>query len=143
MKCNNCNHQHDSNTKWCTLIRCLCTPEQFEPVQELQPVSYYQKTLKQLTDVYDKIKYLHENIPEFRNNDHMHFLFNYWHYHDNYVVPPQVRDTLTNTETIRRTRQKLVEENPELGPTDDGLVQAKIVKEQAYHDYTISGTAAS
>ena len=53
-----------------------------------------------------------------------------------YVIPPQMRRLLADPETIRRAKQKVVENNPMLGPQEEGSLDlAKIGKKWGVEEW--------
>jgi hypothetical protein len=81
----------------------------------------------------DKIEYILKNIPAFRNLTNKQFVFAFWHYNNNFTTGMQLDGrtylALPDPESIRRCRQKIVQNNPELGPNDEKFIDEKIHKE--------------
>ena len=92
------------------------------------------------TNIADKIKYLLTEIPTFRNLSNKQFIFAYWHYNNGFC-PGMKLDiptyhNLTDPETIRRCKQKVVENNPTLASGGTMNSQKKI-KKSAIEDWLI------
>lgn len=74
------------------------------------------------------------DVPEFRDLNNKDFVFLFWHYTVGYVVPPRIRNKLVDPESIRRMKQKLVEENPELAPHEE-ITMEKLYKKWGIEEY--------
>ncbi len=139
-KCSTCGHLHrsDDDTKVCTLLSCMCDITKFQPEIETQTLDYYQSVLKTFTKVADKVQYLLTEIPEFRNLNNKEFLFAYWHYNFGFCpgmkLEVPVYHKLTDSETIRRCKQKVVEENPELAASSE-VASFKGIKKTAIEEW--------
>lgn len=124
-KCQRCTHFHrsDNDTKVCTLLDCSCDITTFEPEIETKSLDYYQNVIQTFTTIQDKIKYLLTEIPKFRDLNNKQFVFAYWYY-NNRFCPGMALDIptysqLTDPETIRRCKQKVVENDPTLGASNE------------------------
>jgi hypothetical protein len=140
MKCNNCSHYHAATEPHvCTLLNCKCDENTFEPYQERRSFQYYTSVIEQFETLYDKIKYLLEEIPELRNYGNKDFVFAYWHYNNNFCpgmkLEIPVYKELNDPESIRRCKQKVVENNPHLKSTDESLNNAKSTKKIAIEEW--------
>ena len=123
-KCSVCHHFHrsDNDTKVCTLLSCSCDITKFQPELETKSFNQYVQVINSFTNIADKIKYLLEEIPQFRDLTNKQFIFAYWHYNNGFC-PGMTLDIptysqLTDPETIRRCKQKVVENNPTLAASD-------------------------
>ena len=90
------------------------------------------------SNVADKIKYLLDEIPKFRDLTNKQFVFAYWHYNNNFCpgmkLEIPVYSKLTDPETIRRCKQKVVENNPSLAASDE-FSNLKNTKKIAIEDW--------
>jgi len=139
-KCGKCNHYHrsDNDTKVCTLIDCSCDITTFEFEIETKSVNYYQSVIQRFTSIQERINYLLTEIPKFRDLDNKPFVFAYWHYNNNFC-PGMMLDIptysqLTDPESIRRCKQKVVENNPTLAASDK-LTSLKNTKRGAIEEW--------
>jgi len=140
-KCNNCTHYHASTEPFvCTLLNCSCDENSFEPYIEKKSFQYYTSVIESFESVHEKIKYLLTEIPEFRNYTNKDFVFAFWHYNNNFCpgmkLEIPIYTELADPETIRRCKQKVVEENPELGA--DKIQSFKNIKQKAIEDWVCS-----
>ena len=130
--CLKCRHHHEftNGALYCSEKMCFC--DKFTNAESLH-LTEHQKVLDQMEKVKDKVAYMLENIPELRNLTNKAFVFAYWHYNNNFctgmVLDVKTFYYLTDPEIIRRTKQKLVEKNPEkYGPTDELIDKCKAIK---------------
>ena len=140
----NCYHEagsHCSETGVCMVHMCLCQVYIPQNPQRPADIDEYRSYIQSLHGTNAKIQAMLDDIPEFRNLTNKEFVFVYWHYHDGYVVPPQVRKHLTEPDTIRRAKQKLVEENPKYLP-DSNTQAHKETKEMATKEYVTMGSTS-
>ncbi len=137
-KCSTCGHYHksDNDTKVCTLLSCMCDITKFQPIIETKSLDYYQQVISQMETNQEKIEYLLKEIPEFRNYTNKEFVFAFWHYNFGYVPPLDVYIKLTDPETIRRCKQKVVEQNPTLNASEK-LNHKKSIKKGAIEEWVI------
>ena len=88
--------------------------------------------------IHEKIKYLLEEIPEFRNYSNKQFVFAYWHYNNNFCPGMKLEiptyQELADPETIRRCKQKVVEQNPLLA-SDEKTMSSKNTKKIAIEEW--------
>ena len=139
-KCSICHHYHrsDNDTKVCTLLSCSCDITKFQPELETKSLDYYQSVINSFETIAEKIKYLLQEIPQFRDLNNKQFIFAYWHYNNNFCpgmkleIPVYIE--LTDPETIRRCKQKVVENNPTLAASEK-LSNLKNTKEIAVMDW--------
>lgn len=123
-KCSICHHFHhpDNDTKVCTLLSCSCDITKFQPELETKSLDYYQSVLNTFDDIAGKVKYLLEEIPQFRDLTNKQFVFAYWHYNNNFCpgmkLEIPVYTKLTDPETITRCKRKVVENNPTLAASE-------------------------
>ncbi len=139
MNCNNCNHHHASTEPMvCTLLNCTCDENSFEPYLEQKSFQYYTSVIEQFDTIHKKIKYLLTEIPEFRNYTNKQFVFAYWHYNNNFCPGMKLEiptyQELVDPETIRRCKQKVVADNPELTP-DEKTESFKGIKKTAIEEW--------
>ena len=104
-------------------------------------ISDHQRIIESYDTIYDKIKYLLREIPVFRSLTNKQFVFAFWHYSFGFS-PGMVLDTvtynqLTDPESIRRCKQKVVENHPELQASDEMLYK-KDNKQLAIMNWVIS-----
>ena len=91
----------------------------------------------------DKVRYLLSNIKFLRNKPNKDFVFAYWVFCDGLIWnKPMTQEgarRLTDPETIRRAKQKLVEKNPEAyGPNNEEYIEEKNAKQFGIMEYVIS-----
>jgi len=141
-KCTTCGHLHrsDNDTKICTLLECMCDITKFQPQLETKSISHYQQILESYDNIYDKVKYLLEEIPAFRNLTNKELVFSFWHYHFGWT-PGMILDIptyskLTDPESILRCKRKVVENHSELG-ADEKTLNKKYEKQLAIMDWVI------
>jgi len=98
---------------------------------------------KRLMRVSDRVKWLLENKPTTRGDDRI-LILEYFKYFEPIFIYDDITQKinlshplsydefrhLTSFETIRRTRQKLQEEHPELLPTDKTILKRSVRSEQ-------------
>jgi len=124
-KCSTCGHYHqpDNDTKVCTLLSCTCDITKFTPEIKTKSFAQYNRAINSFTKVADKIRYLLEEIPQFRELTNKQFVFAYWHYNNGFCPGMELHIStyydLTDPETIRRCKQKVVETNPDLAASDE------------------------
>jgi len=141
-KCGACGHFHhpDNDTKVCTLIDCNCDITKFEPEIETKSLNYYQNVINGFNTIQEKIKYLLTEIPKFRDLGNKQFIFAYWHYNDNFcpgmILDIQTYHNLTDPETIRRCKQKCVEQNPLLAASNE-VNEFKNTKKSAIEEWLL------
>lgn len=132
-KCVICGHFHksDNDTKVCTLIDCMCDIQKFQPEIETKSIDYYTNVMQSFDNVADKVKYLLQEIPGFKDLTNKQFVFAYWHYNNGYTPPNvSIYSQLSDPETIRRCKQKVIENNPTLAASDE-VTKKKNIKENA------------
>lgn len=139
MKCNNCNHYHASTEPYvCTLLSCTCNDTTFERYDEKKSFQYYISVIEQFDTIYAKIKYLLEEIPKFRNYGNKQFVFAYWHYNNNFCpgmkLEIPIYNELDDPESIRRCKQKIVRQHPELAP-DEKIRSFQTIKQNAIEEW--------
>jgi len=143
--CVGCKHEHffasdvGENGAWiCSDIHCFC--RQIEELNQIR--ESYKKYTESIQTIHDKIKWLLENIPAFRELENKQFIFAFWHYEHNFcpgmVLDMQTFVKLEDPETIRRAKQKIVENNPDLGPTNDKLLIEKACKKGALEEWIVA-----
>ena len=141
MRCDNCNHHHaETQPHVCTLLQCACDENSFEAHEEKKSFQYYVSVIEQFETVHEKIKYLLEEIPEFRNYSNKQFVFTYWHYNNNFCpgmrLEIPIYQELIDPETIRRCKQKVVEQNPLLA-SDEKTKSSKNIKKTAIEEWVM------
>jgi hypothetical protein len=114
----------------CSDQMCFC--EKFVNADSLE-LTKHQSVLDQMDKVKEKIAYMLENIPELRNLSNKAFVFCYYHYNNGFctgmVLTGKKYYELSDPEIIRRTKQKLVEKEPEkYAPTDELVDKGKGIK---------------
>ena len=83
-----------------------------------------------------KVAWLLDNICTTRNLKNMDFVFAYWEYYFGLKIPEYMRRDLTDPESVRRVKQKLVESAPKkYGPFDKNVLDAKFISEEKFRDY--------
>lgn len=86
-----------------------------------------------------KVKYLLDTFPELRDRGVNYLVAKYWSTFDHVDVSPEYIAKLTKTETIRRTKQKIVEKEPDkYGPTKLSIAEARQISEIAHQEYAVS-----
>jgi len=140
-QCKHCMHtedQHDPVSKVCLVNepdRCYCMTFDAMTPKIIREIEQY---VTKYIDTEERVKAVLEKIPNARNIPNKGFVFLYWQIFSNYVVPPKIRKELTDPETIRRCKQKVVEDAPEkFGPYDADMVDAKGIKELATAEWAI------
>jgi len=139
-KCSACGHFHhpDDDTKVCTLIDCSCDITKFQPEIEGKSLDYHRNVISQFQTVQEKIKYLLTEIPQFRDLSNKQFLFAFWHYNDGFCpgmeLSIQTYSELIDPETIRRCKQKVVENDPTLASSDK-ILEKKNTKKIAIEEW--------
>lgn len=144
MLCRRCSHDHvgaDNNPlNVCRDLYCKC--QDFEMATEERPViPNYQKYLDQIESTSEKVRWILINIPELRESSNKEFIFNYWFLCDHLTdkLSSEVLDSLTDPELIRRTKQKLVEEDKvKYGPKNEQTRNEKSLKYNAVYDWVIN-----
>jgi len=137
-KCANCNHHHAAvEPQVCTLLNCTCDENSFKDSKSFE---YYTSVIEQFETIHEKIKYLLDEIPAFRSLNNKQFIFAYWHYNNNFcpgmhLAIPTYHE-LADPETIRRCKQKVVEQNPHL-KSDENLQSKKDAKKIAIEEWLI------
>lgn len=128
--CLNCNHHHKFHNG---VLMCseICSCNNFESHTSLV-LTNHQKALDNIKNVSDKVRYMYEEIGGFENYTNKYFIFAYWHYNEGFAIGSVLDGMkayhLTDPEVIRRTRQKLIEKNPEWASTDKQLNIGKETK---------------
>ena len=145
MTCKRCGHSgedHDFQNAICLKKGCFCM--QFEEaIGECSVFLDYVKYLNQMVEVEDKIRFLLTNIKFLRNFKNKDFVFAYWVYCDGLVLNKPITlslaKRLTDPETIRRAKQKLVERNREAyGELDPNVTFEKQLKQMGILEYVIT-----
>lgn len=137
-KCNNCTHPHaTTEPQVCTWLNCNCDENSFQPYIEKKSFQYYTSVIAKHNAIHKTIKYLLTEIPEFRNYSNKDFIFTFWHYNNGFcpgmkLEIPMYKE-LVDPETIRRCKQKVVEENPELEA--DKIQSFKNTKQKAIEEW--------
>ena len=117
MPCN-CGHDdHDWETKVCLVKGCYCI--EFIQAIESNPVIHdHSKYISQMETVSDKIRYILTNIKYSRNFPNKQFVFFYWQICNTMIINKPITHgiiySLEDPEVIRRSKQKLVNNNKEL-----------------------------
>lgn len=134
-----CGHaNHDWETQVCNFPGCWCM--QYEELKDNQTViPRHQKYLEQYEKTEEKVKYILENIPETKELKNKDFVFFYWHMvHKLNIINNQVIKELTDPESIRRSRQLLVQHNRDkYGPTNQDFIDEKYDKESGTYQYVM------
>lgn len=135
--CINCEHDHfecvnqRDNSRYypCSNTRCSC--RHYIPISD-KPENH-KKYIRSITKIHDKVKYILENIPAFRELTNKQFVFAFWHYNNNFTTGMQLDArtylALPDPESITRAKRKCVEENKDLGPTNEKTIDEKLAKE--------------
>lgn len=132
MACQNCGHDHNPpsflfcNDRWCTCSNY--TSDGMEVVAKISATICNFSTNKEI------VEYMLKDVSDFRNLSNRDFVFTFWHYVHGYSIPPRMRKELTDPETIRRVKQKLVEENPAYAPTEEITIE-KIYKKWGVEEW--------
>ena len=150
MTCADCSHpgnKHDWETKVCTERNCMCTryvdANGFDSIyNDMKPY------LANLNEVSSKEMVLMQNVKYLRNCNNMEFVLMYMMLVDgmeNKQVLEIVKQLwkykgkLTDFETIRRCKQKLVNNFPDLyGPFEAKLIEEKQYKQSALEEWVTS-----
>ena len=140
IQCINCLHdgsQH-ADEGYCRVtspLVCMCMKYSPAPSLILRDIFHYVKSIE---DADKRIQRILTKVPEARNLNNKAFIFFYWNIITDYVVPPKVRPLLTDPETIRRAKQKVVESNPDkFGAIDPTLIDQKGIKYAAFQEYLL------
>ncbi len=133
---------HDFEHGFCKSTSCFCMMYE-HAVGENSVFSGHQKYLDQMTQTEDKVRYLLTNIKFLRNFGNKDFVFAYWVFCDGLIwnkpITQGMVKTLTDPETIRRVKQKLVEKNKEAyGVFDTITANEKELKQMGIFEYVIS-----
>ncbi len=93
LKCVNCKHYHArTEPQLCTNMYCTCDESNFIPLSKsvdfdgAKSFEYYQNVIQNMTDIYERIRYMLEFIPDMRNTDDWEFVNQYWHYYLNFCT---------------------------------------------------------
>ena len=138
-----CSHEkHDWETGVCLASGCWCMKYE-EAVGDNSVFQAHQKYLEQMEKAEDKVRYMLSNIKFLRNKPNKDFVFAYWVFCDgliwNKLLTQEGARRLTDPETIRRAKQKLVEKNPEAyGPNNEEYIEEKNAKQFGIMEYVIS-----
>ena len=121
------NHFGLHETKVCMNSSCNCSKfTEYIPVNAPDGITLKERDyLTNLRYTTEKVRWLLEEKPFLRNYSTTKFVD--WY-----------RENVRNTEieTIRRTKQKLVEKHPErYGPTDSKLIKEKTIKQRAVEEW--------
>jgi len=114
----NCGHDdHDWETKVCMAKGCYCI--EFIQATESNPVIFnHSKYITQMEKASDKVRYILTNIKYSRNFSNKQFVFFYWQMANILIINKPLTHSmiqgLEDPEVIRRAKQKLVMNNPEL-----------------------------
>lgn len=138
--CTNCQHEHRDFDGVMVCKERLCFCDKFEEAGVGK--AEYDKYTKSMDSTFEKIEWMLRNIPAFRELNNKQFIFAFWHYEFNFC-PGMVLDIptysrLTDPESIRRAKQKIVEKYPELAPTDQTLLIEKAIKEHSLFEWVIN-----
>ena len=99
----------------------------------------YSRTVKELETVEEKVCWLLEKFEKLRNKDRL-LIFYYWNMVDGYTgeLKESVIMNLTSSETVRRVRAKIQNKYNLFLPTDDDVVLARNIKQDAVRDWAVS-----
>ena len=114
---------------------CNCTNYLSKGMENIASI---ERAIAGLNSTKEVVEFMLKNIPEFKDLNNKDFVFTYWHFTAGYVVPPAMRKMLTDPETIRRVKQKLVETNPEFEPSQEVQIE-KIWKKYGVEEWVTSG----
>ena len=143
-KCGHSGNDHlfSEGTEVCKIQGCWCMCFN-EAIGDNSVFQAHQKYLEQMEKAEDKVRYLLSNIKFLRNKPNKDFVFAYWVFCDGLIwnksMTQEVARRLTDPETIRRAKQKLVEKNPEAyGPNNEEYIEEKNAKQFGIMEYVIS-----
>ena len=138
-----CGHQnHDWETGVCMFKGFMCIKFD-EAIGDDSVFHNHLKYLDQMEKTEDKVRYLLTNIKFLRNFPNKDFVFAYWVFCDglkwNRIITKEAVRNLTDPESIRRVKQKLVEKNHDLyGPNNEIYIDEKISKQLGIMEYVIT-----
>jgi hypothetical protein len=161
MPCRNCKHdqlRHDTfyADDKVTLLSCcygdgttpMCSCTRYEEATPEDPIiADYQKYKDSFDGIKARHKYLLEHIPRLRELDNRSYQIEYGiiHHTDHlellhaFKILRKYQHVIDDFETIRRARQLLVEEHPELGPKNPKLILEKGQKKLAIEECVTIG----
>jgi len=139
--CHTCKHAHylhdNDQTEVCKVSGCMCMGFVYKINNpKIDTFGSYMEYLQKYDEVKERVKTILEDVPDARNLENKEFVYLYLHYVFGLVISPRLRRELDDFETIRRTHQKLVEEDSEkYGPTDPEFIKQKGIKEVATQEF--------
>ena len=129
--CKQCNHGkkfHKENT-FCTVISCLC--EVYIPPTTVL-VGEVQQQVILLNSIGDRSEYILRNLEWSRNLTNWEFVRLYWHITHGFCTgmrwTNRIIPDLTEPMSIRRAKNQVVKDHPELAPTDADLIKYQNIK---------------
>jgi len=137
--CLNCQHNHNfyepTQSYICSEKMCFCQSFESHGTTKTE----YDEIKHQLNTAKEKITWILDNIEEMRELNNKQFVFAYWHYEFNFypgtILSVETYRQLTDPETIRRVKQKIVENNPSYGPTNNKFIIEKGIKKGAIEEW--------
>ena len=137
-----CGHSdHDFETGVCVYPGCWCM--KFEYANGDSSVFFnHTKYLNEMVKTEEKVRYLLTNIKFLRNYSNKNFVFAYWVFCDGLIwnkpLTQEVSKNLTDPETIRRSKQNLVQKNPEAyGEFNEDVTYEKAQKQLGIEEFLL------
>ena len=145
--CGDSGEMHDFSTGVCRKKGCYCM-QYVEAIGFDSILTQIKIGLDKLDEITDKEKFLLENLSFLRNTTNQEFVFYYWllvdGMNDRNVLEImkqlfRFKDKLTEPESIRRCKQKLVNRYPEsFGPFDINLIKQKESRQSVFEEWVVS-----
>jgi len=140
-RCGHSDHAWDE-PRVCKTPSCRCINYE-EAIGDNSVMHNHLKYLDEMEKTEDKVRYLLTNIKFLRNFPNKEFVFAYWAFCDgfkwNRILTKEGVRNLTDPESIRRSKQKLVEKNPDLyGPNNEIYIEEKYDKQTGIIEYVLT-----
>jgi hypothetical protein len=118
-------------------LSCKCRG--FELATPDRPaISQIDKYIQSFETISDRVKWLLENIKYLRNLNNLGFVISYWELACGIKFTEEQKRKMVDPEVIRRSKQKLVEHNPEkYGEFSPTVQEQKIIKQYSMEQWII------
>lgn len=122
----------------CKTLGCKC--EHFDAATADKPAqSQIDKYIASFETVSDRISWLLENIKYLRNLNNLGFVISYWELVCGIKFTEDQKRRMIDPEVIRRSKQKLVEKNPEkYGEFSPTVQEQKIIKQFSIEEWIVN-----
>lgn len=91
----------------------------------------------ELNTIKANVEMLLKDNPELRDKPNNYIVARYWKTFDNFNISPEVINNLTSAESIRRVKQKLVEQHPEKYSASEEVKEIKAGLDSYVRDWAI------